>query len=281
MERHFEEMYHAKIYDRYRPHTQQSVVDFIVDYVREKNGEDLNLMIDVGCGTGQNTLVFAPYFKKVIGTDISSNMITQASSVNSSSFLNVSFVVSPAENLVSVADESADLVAAAQSFHWFNQENFHKEMSRVLKFNGVLALLGHDPEFLVDLKSEENSEKLLNVATEFSSAVFPYLKKAAAPLFDRYSNVDFPYVDVVRKNIRCDVPITLADYVGVLKTYSCFQSLSRELPQEAERAQTRVIKSILEIFDLPEETAPEDVKTTMRLENFILMGRKDVNNKPK
>jgi ubiquinone/menaquinone biosynthesis C-methylase UbiE len=38
----------------------------------------LELAYDVGCGSGQSTSFLAPYFKRVIGTDISSSQVEQA-----------------------------------------------------------------------------------------------------------------------------------------------------------------------------------------------------------
>jgi len=42
----------------------------------------LERAFDVGCGSGQSTTFLAPYFHKVIGTDISESMIQQATTSN-------------------------------------------------------------------------------------------------------------------------------------------------------------------------------------------------------
>ena len=42
----------------------------------------LELAIDVGCGTGQNTYYYAGHFKKVIGTDVSPSQISVAKKNN-------------------------------------------------------------------------------------------------------------------------------------------------------------------------------------------------------
>lgn len=36
------------------------------------------LGVDVGCGSGQNTLLLAKYFEKVVGTDVSEAQIEEA-----------------------------------------------------------------------------------------------------------------------------------------------------------------------------------------------------------
>lgn len=38
----------------------------------------MNLALDIGCGSGQSTIALAPYFKKVIGCDVSETQINCA-----------------------------------------------------------------------------------------------------------------------------------------------------------------------------------------------------------
>ena len=51
----------------------------------------------------------------------------------------VSFRVSPAENLSFCDDNSVDLITVATALHWFDLDKFFAEVKRVLKRNGVLA----------------------------------------------------------------------------------------------------------------------------------------------
>lgn len=39
------------------------------------------LAVDVGCGTGQNSRLFAPHFKEVVGVDISECQLEEARAV--------------------------------------------------------------------------------------------------------------------------------------------------------------------------------------------------------
>jgi len=38
----------------------------------------LDLCLDVGCGNGQSSDIFAPHFRRVLGTDVSSAQIQEA-----------------------------------------------------------------------------------------------------------------------------------------------------------------------------------------------------------
>ena len=50
----------------------------------------------------------------------------------------VDYHVEPAEH-VSLGDSSVDLVTVAVAIHWFNFDEFYREVRRVLKPDGILA----------------------------------------------------------------------------------------------------------------------------------------------
>ena len=58
-------------------------------------------------------------------------------------FRQVSFRVSPGEDMSFCADNSVDLVTSAQAMHWFDLDKFYAEVKRVLKRSGVLATYGY------------------------------------------------------------------------------------------------------------------------------------------
>ena len=79
----FEGDEHSKIYALYRPTPPISLIEEILEKVPQKG-----LALDVGCGTGQNTRILAPYFGKVLGLDISE---TQIKIANENPLENVEF----------------------------------------------------------------------------------------------------------------------------------------------------------------------------------------------
>ena len=54
----------------------------------------------------------------------------------------MSYVVSKAENLP-IDSGSVDLVTCSQAYHWFNWDQFHQEVKRVLRSPGCLAVYGY------------------------------------------------------------------------------------------------------------------------------------------
>ena len=68
--------------------------------------------------------------------------------------------MSPGETL-NVEDSSIDLLTVCQAVHWFDLDTFYKEVKRVLKPNGVLALYGY---FTPIVKNEPEINQLIMMA---------------------------------------------------------------------------------------------------------------------
>ncbi|PIO22443.1 hypothetical protein AB205_0008120, partial [Aquarana catesbeiana] len=117
--------------------------------------------VDVGCGTGQNTRILAPYFKKVLGIDISEAQAEEAKKATVSP--NVTYSICPAEE-VPVPDASVDLLTSSIAAHYFTIEPFLKEVNRILKPGGCLAIFTFLPSIEVHYK--DCSEQMTQVFAE-------------------------------------------------------------------------------------------------------------------
>ncbi|PIO15104.1 hypothetical protein AB205_0152960, partial [Aquarana catesbeiana] len=117
--------------------------------------------VDVGCGTGQNTRILAPYFKKVLGIDISEAQAEEAKKATVSP--NVTYSICPAEEM-SVGEASVDLLTSSVAAHYFTIEPFLKEVDRILKPGGCLAIFTFLPSIEVHYK--DCSEQMTQVFAE-------------------------------------------------------------------------------------------------------------------
>ena len=111
-----------------------------------------SVCVDLGCGPGLVTRALAPTFQRVIGVDVSSEMIGQARAMTTSSSTdaNVEYRQSAAERLDWLADDSVDLVVAAEAAHWFEHGRLFVELGRVVRPGGTLAFWSYKDSVFVD-----------------------------------------------------------------------------------------------------------------------------------
>ena len=110
-----------------------------------------DILLDIGCGTGQHLFALAPYIQKGIGIDFSSRMIEIARSGRQpeASPDNLIFQIDQAQLLETIASETVDVVLCVGAFeHMPQKEQVVKQIRRVLKKNGRLLLLTPNGNFL-------------------------------------------------------------------------------------------------------------------------------------
>lgn len=95
-------------------------------------------MCDVGCGVGRVALAFAPYFERVVGLDVSKEMIERALCFQKEhGVTNTQFLVSSGADLREIPNASQDLVVSHLVFLHLTSRRLIKrylqEFSRVLK----------------------------------------------------------------------------------------------------------------------------------------------------
>ncbi|MEK7140328.1 MAG: class I SAM-dependent methyltransferase [Patescibacteria group bacterium] len=131
-------------------------------------------VIDLGCGQGQDSRFFAEHGYHVTGADFSEEAIRIAQEKNKQS--NLDFRVLDLANPLPFEDEVFDVVYSHLATHYFDEtktKSLFVELSRVLKKNGVLAILVnsiHDPEYNTGEKIEEDYLDVGGMRKRFFSA---------------------------------------------------------------------------------------------------------------
>src|ERR671925_337464 len=115
-------------YAQYRPKYPDKIYAYLASIAPGHS-----LAWDCGTGNGQAAIGLAKYFDKVHATDASAEQISLAYPHEK-----VDYRVERAEE-VSLNDSSVDLITVAVAIHWFNFDEFYREVKRVLKPDGVLA----------------------------------------------------------------------------------------------------------------------------------------------
>ena len=119
---------HSEQYAQYRPQYPDEIYAYLASIAPGHS-----LTWDCGTGNGQAALGLAKYFDKVHATDASAGQISAAYPHDK-----IEYRVEPAEH-ISLPNSSVDLVTVAVAIHWFNFDEFYREVKRVLKPKGVIA----------------------------------------------------------------------------------------------------------------------------------------------
>ncbi len=122
----------AERYDASRPGYPDALFDAIESRARPLAEATV---VEVGAGTGKATRELVARGARVLPIDVGAGMLAQLRSRSPG----VPAVVGDGAALP-VADDSVDLVAAAQAFHWLPLERSLPEALRVLRPGGALAL---------------------------------------------------------------------------------------------------------------------------------------------
>lgn len=123
-------------YDRFRPNYP--------DELFEEIGQRLPIprqphVVDLGAGTGRASLAMAELGWRVTAVEPGKPMLDVLRGRAANQGLLISSVQASAEE-TGLDAGSADLVTAAQAFHWFDKDRALQEAARILKPNGGLAL---------------------------------------------------------------------------------------------------------------------------------------------
>lgn len=123
-------------YDRFRPGYPDELFDTVVARLTLPR---IPHVVDLGAGTGRASLAMASRGWRVTAVEPGRSMLDVLRGRAANEGLLISTVQASAEE-TGLDPTSADLVTAAQAFHWFDQQRALSEVARILKPGGGLAL---------------------------------------------------------------------------------------------------------------------------------------------
>jgi len=193
------------VYAQYRPQYPDEIYTYLASITVGHS-----LAWDCGTGNGQAAIGLAKYFDKVHATDASAEQIALA-------YTNarVEYQVEPAEQ-VSLSASSADLVTVAVAIHWFNFDEFYREVKRVLKPDGIIAAWTYN---LTEI-SPEIDQLIDQYYIEILNGYWP---ERIHYLAEQYRTIPFPFEEIVPPSFVMEINWNLIQLAGFLDSWSATQ----------------------------------------------------------
>ncbi|MEY3991040.1 MAG: hypothetical protein RI985_2121 [Chloroflexota bacterium] len=199
----------ANQYASFRPTYDPELLRGLVDLIGHDSIPAPIVALDIAAGSGQATLHLAEYTQTVFASDLA---LSQIASMPAHPRIHRYVARAEASGL---PNHSIDLITVAQSMHWFDIDAFHREVHRILKPNGIIAvwtyaLLSGTPE-LTDI-----IQRLYHHTT-------PWWPADRAHVDTHYANLAFPYRRIEFTPPPMVMRYTLDQLLGYLRTWSGVQ----------------------------------------------------------
>jgi len=195
----------AKAYAQYRPYYPPEMITCIVNLVANKDAA-----LDVATGNGQVAAALAPYFKQVYGTDISAKQLNNATQAP-----NVIYKEGSAED-TGFKDHQFGLITVAQAIHWFKFDAFYTEVKRILKPDGLFAVMGYG-------LFSTNPETDVIINHFYKDIIGSYWDPERRYIDENYTTIPFPFKEIEAKKFTNHFTWTLEQLIGYLETWSAVQ----------------------------------------------------------
>ncbi len=195
----------AAEYVAFRPLSPEGIFDFLYAHTYS-----FGQAWDCGTGNGQVAARLAERFSKVYGTDISKEQLALAVQKD-----NITYRVERAEQ-TSLSDRSIDLVTVAQAIHWFDLNNFYKEVKRVAKPGALIAAWTYTTPGVTPAIDKV-------IAHLYEDITGPYWDPQRRLVDAGYATIPFPFDELVVPELNIKQQWNISQLLGYLRTWSGVQ----------------------------------------------------------
>lgn len=162
---------------------------------------------DCATGNGQAAIGLVQHFHEVIATDASAEQIAHAQA-----HPGVEYRTAQAESS-GLDSASVDLVSVAQAAHWFDLDAFYREVRRVLRPGGVLALWCYE-------RLSISPALDAHIELFYSDLLAPYWPPERRFVETGYRDLPFPFPRIDAPPMVMQATWTLDQLMGYFATWS-------------------------------------------------------------
>ena len=200
----------AQDYARYRPSYPKALFSYLASISPNRR-----LAWDCGTGNGQAALGLAEYFEQVVATDASSDQLAQAFQ-----HPKVVYRTEPAEK-VSLETGSVSQVTVAIAVHWFDLEQFYREVRRVLQAGGILAVWTYHLPVIDPAIDAQLMKYYSDVLAGYWPLRFHYVD-------ERYQTLPFPFEELQCPHFDMTADWDLSQLLGFLSSWTAAHKYEEE-----------------------------------------------------
>ncbi len=222
----------AGYYHRFRHGYPSAVAEALVDAF-SLTGRDV--LVDLGCGTGQLTLPMARYVRAVIGVDVEPDMLEHGrQAARDADVRNVAWMLGADTDIPALrrllGDSSVAAVTIAQALHWMNRQELFRAVVPLLRRGGGIAVV-------------TNGAPLWLQETDWSRALRDFLERWLGTTLTSACGTDEQSQVRYRDDLAAagfDVVTTTVDYVASLDADqligSVYSAMGSRLPAASQRS---------------------------------------------
>src|SRR5689334_5554142 len=158
----------ASSYDRVRPTPPPVLLDLLTQLIDLPHP---GLVVDLGSGTGLSTAIWGERAERVIGIEPNTDMRQEAlRKVEDHPYAAHIEYREGLAHRTGLPDGCADIVTAAQSFHWMEPTSTLAEIARILRPGGLFAAYDYDSPLTIywelDRLAQEVTSRLVGLIRE-------------------------------------------------------------------------------------------------------------------
>jgi SAM-dependent methyltransferase len=245
---HFEDHFsvQAEAYARHRPRYPEALFAWLASV---SPGDALAW--DAGTGSGQVAVALAKHFDRVIASDASSEQLARALPHE-----RVEYRHEPSGR-ASLDPASVDLITVGAAAHWFELDDFYREVRRVARPGAVIALFSYGPRDFADAIGP--------AVHRFQEEILDgYWPERIQLVHERYATLPFPFEELAVPPFTMTAEWNVAELLAFLETWSASQ---RYFQERGTRATDKIAPELTRMWGDP------DTRRILHCPLFVRAGR--------